>query len=405
LGFDITATARDADGMTSATTAAPTPSDALVGRIDAYLRDGMLPLWAARGWDRARGGCHERLRIDHQPADLAYRRLTVCARQLFVFSRAAELDLIENARSMADLIFDYLVKHFHDQLHGGFYFTLRLDGSHLDSRKDLYAHAFVLLALAHYAAIAHDQRARDMLDHTRATIERFLLPVGWYAASAAADWSQRPGDLQQNPHMHLFEACLPASQITGDRRFQASADSLIALLRDRLVDAATGTISEFRDESGAPDAERGHIVEPGHHFEWCWLLHQAAEVFAPERCREDADRLFAWALTHGVDRQYCGVFDQVATDGRVITDTKRIWPLTEYIKARAARYRNRRDPRERDELVAALRLLFEAYLLPDGGWRERLRRDLTCYDDALPATTCYHLLVALTEARAALSAT
>jgi mannose-6-phosphate isomerase len=390
--------------MTSATTAnAPTPDDVLVGRIDAYLRRGMLPLWAACGWDREQGGCHERLRADHQPAGLAYRRLTVCARQLFVFSRAAEFDLIEGARDMADPIFGYLVKHFHDQAHGGFFFTVRLDGAPLDSRKDLYAHAFVLLALAHYAAISRDQRALDMLDHTYATIGWFLLPAGWYAASASIDWSQRLGDLRQNPHMHLFEACLVAGQITGDRRFQDGARTLNALLRDRLVDAATGTISEFRDEHGAADAERGHIVEPGHHFEWCWLLHQAAEMLEPERCREDADRLFEWALTHGIDRQYRGVFDQVATDGRVIADTKRIWPLTEYIKARAARYRNRRDPRERDEMVGALRLLFEAYLLPDGGWRERLRRDLTCYDDALPATTCYHLLVALTEARAVLS--
>lgn len=377
--------------------------DALVGRIDTYLRGGLLPLWAARGWDRERGGCHDELRADHRPADLAYRRLTVCARQLFVFSRAAELDLLENARMIADLIFRYLVEHFHDEHHGGWIFKVDLAGEPFDRSKDLYAHAFVLLGLAHYAAISQDQRTRGMLDHTgEVIVRRFLLPTGWYAASASRDWSARDGALLQNPHMHLLEACLAAGRITGEMSYRENARALVGLLRRRLCDPATGTISEFRDEHGQPDATRGHIVEPGHHFEWCWLLHQAATIFEPEQCLDDAVRLFEWALAHGVDRRYGGVLDQVGTDASVIADTKRIWPLTEYIKARSARFRDSRNKSELDELIAALTLLFDAYLLPDGGWRERLRRDLTCYDDRLPATTCYHILISLLEARDAL---
>jgi len=391
--------------MTNVTTADTRASgDALIRRIDVYLRGGLLPLWATRGWDRGRGGCHERLRADHQPADLGYRRLTVCARQLFVFSRAAELGLLDEARMVADRIFRYLVEHFRDAEHGGWIFKVGLAGEPLDRAKDLYAHVFVLLGLAHYAAIVPDRRALDPLEHTHEVIaRRFLLPAGWYAASAAQDWSAHNGALLQNPHMHLLEASLSAGRISGEGSYQDDARTIVRLLRDRLCDPATGTIGEFRDERGKPDAARGHIVEPGHHFEWCWLLHQAAQVFEPEQCRRDARRLFAWALAHGVDRRHGGVLDQVGTDGRVLADTKRIWPLTEYIKARAARFGDSRDPSEVDELIAALTLLFDAYLLPDGGWRERLRRDLTCYDDELPATTCYHVMVALLEARAALT--
>jgi mannose/cellobiose epimerase-like protein (N-acyl-D-glucosamine 2-epimerase family) len=391
--------------MTDVTTAgALAASDQLVGRIDTYVRGGMLPLWATRGWDRERGGCHERLRADHRPADIAYRRLTVGARQLFVFSRAAELDLLADARTVADRIFRYLVEHFRDEDHGGWFFTVGLTGEPLDRRKDLYAHDFVLLGLAHYAAIARDRQALGLLDHTREVIQRrFLLPAGWYAASAAPDWSVRNEALLQNPHMHLFEACLAAGRTTGDGTYWDDARTVVGLLRSRLRDPATGTISEFRDAHGEPDPEHGHVVEPGHHFEWCWLLHQAAQIFEPEQCRDDAGRLFDWALAHGIDRRHGGVLDQVGSDGRVIADSKRIWPLTEYVKARAARFLHGRRPSELDELITALTLLFDAYLLPDGGWRERLRRDLTCYDDELPATTCYHVMVALLEARAALT--
>jgi mannose/cellobiose epimerase-like protein (N-acyl-D-glucosamine 2-epimerase family) len=133
------------------------------------------------------------------------------------------------------------------------------------------------------------------------------------------------------------------------------------------------------------------------------LLLDAERSLGDAGCGADAARLFDWAVIHGLDRQHGGVFDEVAVDGRLVADTTRIWPLTEYIKARAARFAGSRQPQEVIELRAALDLLFSAYLLGDGGWRERLDRDLTCRDDALPATTCYHLVGSLLDARAALT--
>ncbi|MEQ9331311.1 hypothetical protein [Thalassobaculum sp.] len=43
-------------------------------------------------------------------------------------------------------------------------------------------------------------------------------------------------------------------------------------------------------------------------------------------------------------------------------------------------------------------LLCRRYLRPDGRWAERLHRDMTVADASLPASTCYHLSFALTEA-------
>ncbi len=390
--------------MTDRTARRLAPGDDPIKAIDVYLRDGMLPLWASRGWDDVRGGWHERLRADHAPVELDYRRLTVCARQLFVYSKAAEFGLMDGARRIADRTFRYLVDHFLDS-QGGWIFKVTAAGAPLDRTRDLYGHAFVLLGLADYWAISRDEQALDLARHADAVISgRFLLPAGWYAATASPDWSERTRPLLQNPHMHLLEAYLAAHALTADAACRETATRLVALFRTRLIDRESGTISEFRDESGQPDAVRGHIVEPGHHFEWFWLLHRAADVLGLPECRGDAARLFEWAAAHGIDRRHGGVFDQVGTHGRVIADTKRLWPLTEYIKARAVRLVETGSASERAALVAALELLFSAYLLPDGGWRERLRRDLSCYDDELPATSCYHILVALLEARAVLGA-
>src|SRR6185369_8252154 len=109
-----------------------------------------------------------------------------------------------------------------------------------------------------------------------------------------------------------------------------------------------------------------------------------------ETCLADAASLFERGFSVGIDPDFGGVFDQVAVDGNLLVDTKRIWPVTELIKAHAARCKATRQAAELTQLRGAVELLFTVYLLPDGGWRERLRRDLTCYDDTLPATTCYH---------------
>jgi mannose-6-phosphate isomerase len=378
------------------------PDDALICRIDTYLVE-MLRLWALRGWDEARGGHHERLGAGHRPIELGFRRLTVCARQLFVFSRAEARGLLEGARSVADRAFRCLADRFRDPLYGGFYFTVDPEGTPLDRTKDLYAHAFALLGVAEYLAMSNQAEARRLLAETDgAAMRRFHLPQGWYAASAAADWSVRDGNLLQNPHMHLLEAYLAAERATGDPIYRDRASDLIELMRARLRDPQSGMITEFRNEVGEPDRHRGHIVEPGHHFEWCWLLHLCSSQLDQPACVDDATGLFERAYAFGIDKELGGVFDQASVDGVLIADTKRIWPVTELIKAHAARFKTTAQAVELAALRDAVEFLFTAYLLPDGGWRERLRRDLTCYDDTLPATTCYHILLGLLEARAAL---
>ena len=189
----------------------------------------------------------------------------------------------------------------------------------------------------------------------------------------------RRGPRRQNPHMHLLEALLALG-------WQQEADALVTLFHERFYDEKSGSLGEHFDECWEPlDTPAGQIVEPGHHFEWVWLLHG----------RSSAPGLFDFACRYGVDEDG-GVFDQVDRSGSVLVATKRLWPQTERIKAHAVRG-------ELDLMRKALDYCFSHYLDPThGGWNEHLTRDGQVFSRFMNATSVYHVVMALTEAANAL---
>ena len=80
--------------------------------------------------------------------------------------------------------------------------------------------------------------------------------------------------LQSNPHMHLFEAALAGCQVCPESsQWKSLVDEIAELALGKFIDPATGALREFFDAewNPAPGLE-GRIVEPGHQFEWAWLL-------------------------------------------------------------------------------------------------------------------------------------
>jgi mannose/cellobiose epimerase-like protein (N-acyl-D-glucosamine 2-epimerase family) len=357
----------------------------------------LLENWAEAGWDRERSGFHEKLDAALRPVPGGRRRLLTCARQLYLWSRGPAIAGLPPRRDLADAAYHYLRDRFRDRRHGGFWFSVDLDGQPLDRRKDLYGHAFVLFALAHYHACFGDPAALELARETDDMLRRHLvLPQGWLAASAEADWRQPETALAQNPHMHLFEAYLALGDVDRDPRWRQGTDEMVALFTARLFDAGPGVLGEFYDQRGVPHPETGGIVEPGHHFEWSWLLQIDAEQRSA-RPNPAAERLFDWAIRFGVDAERGGIYDRLDRSGGVLLDTKRIWPLCEGIKAYAARWRCSGAPAMRDGMVRWLDFLAAHYLRPDGKWLESLDRDLGPALTDMPGTTPYHLLMTIAE--------
>ena len=372
-------------------------------RIRAWLSESALPLWSNAGLD-GEGGFFDDLTINGDPRNNAPKRLRVQARQIYVFSHAHLLGWTPALGQVSPLDaatsgFEFMTAHYWRDQPGGFVYATSRDGAVVDSRVELYEQAFALFACAWYLRATGDDRAKTWAQRIVAFIDGHLADTanGGFFENLSGDLPRR-----QNPHMHLLEALLALYDSTGDEDVLARARSLVGLFRQRFFDYETGTLGEFFDAGWQlAEGTAGHIVEPGHHYEWTWLLHHYGAA-AGDDCGREAEALYQFAELHGIDRGPGGteglVYDSLLRRGADLDDNKRLWGQTEAIKAQTARLEFTGDTAVRERLDALLERLFDRHLMGDSGlWREHLQRDGTPIRDTVPATSLYHLVFALTE--------
>lgn len=361
-------------------------------RTRDWLFEACFPFWAERGLD-PRGGFYERLDLAGRPLTDATSRVRVQARQTYVFAEATRLGWEPiRARALTQRGVETLLGPCRrpDLLFG----RLIIPGGELhDDQPDLYDNAFCLMALA-YASKALS--APDVLreaDETLGAIDRLLThPSGGFRESLPDRLPRR-----QNPHMHLFEALIALHGAAPDRGYLERAKAILSLFEEKFFDQRTQTLTEYftPDLDPAPGAE-GDILEPGHQFEWTWLLSAYART-ANRAVPAIAPSLYAATLPF-LDAAGLAPQSAARIGGRVIDASRRAWPQTEALKAHLARSEaGDRDAAERAALTA--NSLFRDYLdpAPMGAWIDHYDAAGAVIAKDIPASTGYHIVLAFAE--------
>ena len=273
------------------------------------------------------------------------------------------------------------------------------DGSALDDRAVLYDQAFVLLALAESQCVLGPQ---PELLHTarllRAALYQRLKRSGPGFSSAVPDALP----LLSNPHMHLLEAALSWITIAEDATWSALAAEIVALALSRFIDSASGALREQFDADWAPlPGIAGRIVEPGHQFEWAWLLLRWGGADGGA-VRQAAVRLLQLGEAHGI-RDGVAI-NELLDDFSVHDGEARLWPQTERLKAAVRMATMTGEARYWSMAVQAargLRRYFETAV--PGLWYDRLTVDGRFVQQPAPASSFYHIVCAIDELKAVLA--
>ncbi|MEX3527005.1 MAG: AGE family epimerase/isomerase [Burkholderia sp.] len=356
------------------------PATVQAAELRRHFAEIVLPLWRGPGFDTGIGLPSEAVAPDtHAPLPVSGFRAMACARQLFVFAGAGEL-------AHADALFDGLCRHFRDPRHGGWFYSVDAQGAPLNRGKDLYTHAFIVFACAGYFAASGNRDARQLAEYTAALIEeRFAPSTGETCldATRAEDFSPLDGGPLQNPLMHLTEAWLAAGDAFGDRAFDDALLRTASAVERHFVDGATGCVAEL------PLGTAGNRFEPGHQFEWYYLVSAAGERLAATGLPDALERAYGFAERHGVDAATGGVRAATYASGACLDATQRIWAQTEYLRALATRGSRPGSP----DLALQIERFATRFLHPRG-WYDCRGADGEVSRADMPSTTPYHLATA-----------
>lgn len=352
-----------------------------IASLTAHFDHAILPAWTGPGWRADLRLAHEALAAaTGQPLPDKRFRAMACARQLYVFATSGQL-------AHADTLFASLGHYFGDGT-GGWIYSVDEHGAPQDGTRDLYTHAFVVFACAHYHRAGGSAAALETLRRTVEVIEsRFSDGNGLYHAALSPNFTINGAGVLQNPVMHLTEAYLAALEVTQDPWFAGRLPQLADAVYQCFVDPANGCVAE------QPQGTPGNRIEPGHQFEWYSLVMTAPALFAATALPGSLRRAFEFARRCGVVDETLGVSAALALDGTLQDGTQRIWAQTEFARALAVKGEVDADPAAWAELEQWIDRFRSRFLHADG-WHECVAPDGEVVRAEMPSTTPYHLLTA-----------
>ncbi|MET0610783.1 MAG: AGE family epimerase/isomerase [Pseudomonas caspiana] len=365
--------------MPDVSSSAPQPDlNAVFANVQAHFLQTIVPVWLGPGWNAQLALPYEAVDAAHQPLPPQRYRAMACARQLFVFSSLIDHPAVPEAATRAAALFRSLQRHFHDAEHGGWFYSIDPQGAPLDRRKDLYTHAFIIFACAHYWAKVREPLVESVLNAALDVVaEQFADGDGLYEAVLGEDWATLGSGPLQNPLMHLAEALLTTVEVRNDEATLATLNELAAAMQRRFVDKEHGVMLE------KPLDAVDNWYEPGHQFEWYFLLESSPHLRGSE-LHQSLCTAFAHAEAQGVNPQTGAVAAALTSDGHIQDGTQRIWAQAEYLRALTLRL-------DSNAVLGKQLLALQTRFLHASGWNECLDANGQVSRSDMPSTTPYHL--------------
>lgn len=267
--------------------------------------------------------------------------LTFQARQLWFFSHMAHHGIKkEEMLQAATMGYNFLIDHFMDTQHGGFYSRVSRDGFPLDPAKHAYLNAFTIFSLVEYFRASGDPSALEealklfwVLESESRDREN-----GGYHEFFTSSWVRitDPGfnsyvgpvnTKTYNTHLHLLEAFTELYKVSQDATVGNRLAELI-FINTRTVKHPefAANIDGWNNDWTVINNPKNFRASYGHDVECVWLVLEAARAlgwpihtllsWARETCQ--------YSIQYGYDPDHGGFYNG-GPFGEISDDTRKVW--------------------------------------------------------------------------------
>jgi mannose/cellobiose epimerase-like protein (N-acyl-D-glucosamine 2-epimerase family) len=370
----------------------------LIEKSKKWLTHDVYPLWTKNGIDQKTGGFVESLTFAGEPMDVP-RRAMVQSRQIYSMLTGSNLGCLQKefANTAVERGANYMIEKF-SAASGAFIYSINPDGSTKSSNPDLYTQAFALFGLAQAFSISqkieYKVRAKELVKYLNR--ERRTGHGGYTELDENGNVSYK-----SNPHMHMFESAIAWMQIDGDQEWKELGQELVNLALTKFIDPTTHMLGEYFDSNWNHILENGRFVyEPGHQFEWAWLMSLYQELTGQDLMKV-RHQLFSLANQYGTSSIRKIAFDEMWSNHTPKLESSRFWPQCERIKA-AVRLGTEVDkslqPIYSKAADDAMETLFKFFGTPlNGLWYDQLSASDTFAGNTAKASSLYHIVNAMEE--------
>ena len=319
----------------------PSEIEHFVQRVERQLFGHLLPFWSGPALDHEHGGWMGWLANDLTPDQSQPKGLIVNSRILWAFSAVHCVRPEPLYFEMAGRAFDFVMNRFWDERHGGAFWRLDDRGNVLDDSKKIYGQAFYIYALTEFhraigsrAALERAQLLFDLVEkhaHDQTdggyfeVCQRDWSPAGPEARLSEKDMNEKKS---MNNHLHVLEAYSNLYRVWPVPRVEKRLRELVELFLTHILNPQTGHLHHFFD---AQWQVRSDSYTFGHDLEASWLLVEAVELLHDDalerRVRKVAVQMAETAFNEGFGAD--GGLCYEGKDGRIIDPGHESWPQAE----------------------------------------------------------------------------
>ena len=298
--------------------------------ITKHLTDDIIPFWKNLRDDEF-GGYYGYLDYDLKLDKKAEKGCILNSRITWFFSNAYTLLKDKSLLEEADHGYEFLKEHCIDKEYGGIYWSMKYDGTPLDTTKHTYNQAFCIYALSSYYEASGKQEALELARKLYELIETRCMDDNGYLEAFTRDFKPESNEKlsengvlaekTMNTLLHVLEAYTELYRVSKDEEVGNRLRWIMDTFADKVYNPKLKRQEVFFDK------DYNSIIDLhsyGHDIETAWLMDRSLEVLGDAAYTEKLTPITK-ALTENI---YNVAFDGHSLSNECdkgVVDTNRVW--------------------------------------------------------------------------------